>query len=155
MQKHQTKCAEKSHASDECSNKADIAKFEHIDADSLQETPMMKEPNNGEIKSKYAETITEKDSNRKEDSSTHNALSLIRKWNATSEEQDYGGDVKRRYMPDGYPDFRPMPELCIPHWSYTMDNIIHEYLEGTEYTVCDFVKGKVDENGHPFVKEIK
>ena len=155
MQKHQTKCTEKSHASDECSNKADVAKFEHIDADSLQETPMIKKPNNCEIKSKYAETITEKDSNRKGESSTHNALSLVRQCNSTSEEQDSGGDVKRRYILDGYPDCGPMPELGIPHWSYTMDTIIHDYLEVTEYTVCDFVEGKVDKNGHPIVKEIK
>ena len=87
------------------------------------------------------------------ESTIHNAS--YHKQEETAEEEDAVGWVKRRYMPDGYPDFEPMPELGIPHYCYTMEMVIKYYLEGTTYTVCDFVEGGVDHNGHPIKKKWK
>ena len=56
-------------------------------------------------------------------------------------------------MPDGYLYFGLMPELVLPRWSYTMDTVMKENLEGTEYTDHDFVESKVDDNDHPIKKK--
>ena len=57
-------------------------------------------------------------------------------------------ESERIYDDDFYPNLGPMPELGIPHWCYTMDTVIKDIIEGTEYTVRDVVEGKVDDNGH-------
>ena len=56
---------------------------------------------------------------------------------------------------DGYPDLGPMPSLGIPHWCYTMDTVITDHLEGTKYSVRDYVEGRVDDNGHLIKKTNK
>ena len=47
----------------------------------------------------------------------------------------------------------PAPQLGLPYWSYNLDTIIKDYLEGTEYTVRDLVEGYVDDNEHPTGKQ--
>ena len=91
----------------------------------------MEEPNNGKRKENKAETNTEKDLRGTGESTLHHASSLEQGGDETAEV----GGVKRRYMPDGYPDCGPMPELGIHHWCYTMVTVIKNNLEGKEYTV--------------------
>ena len=49
----------------------------------------------------------------------------------------------------------PVPSLGLPYWDYNINMVIHDYLEGTNYTVPDLVEGCVHKNSHPTGKERK
>ena len=101
-------------------------------------------------------------SNGKSNTNTDKREKKLKERDTNGEEQsgEKDGSVsvsQRRYMADGYPDLGPMPSLGIPHWCYTMDTVITDHLEGTKYSVRDYVEGRVDNNGHVIKKtsEIK
>ena len=115
----------------ERSNKIECAKISAEEEVAVKETKAAVEN-----KGKESKKAIEKETNK---------LELCNEGEAVDKEEVVGG-VKRRYI-DGLPDLGPMPCLGIPHWCYTMDTKICDYLEGTEYTVRDHVEGKVDRNG--------
>ena len=45
------------------------------------------------------------------------------------------------------------PKLQMLWWEYDMDTVIHNYLDDTKFTVCEYMEGKVDLFGLPVKKE--
>ena len=45
------------------------------------------------------------------------------------------------------------PELQMLWWEYDMDTVIHNYIDDTKFTVCEYMEGKVDAFGIPIIKK--
>ena len=44
------------------------------------------------------------------------------------------------------------PKLQMLHWEYDMDTVINNYVDGTTFTVCNYMEGQVDADGIPINK---
>ena len=88
----------------------------------------------------------------KEDSKKPVVAKLVSKKEVKHDSKKETKDIKRRREHSVYESIAP---LGLPYWEYNLVTVIHDYLEGTSYTVRDLVEGYVDENGHPTGKKRK